>query len=58
MAGLTDNMVRSSALDLLNNPEAKGRGLATNDGERTEQVAESQTTSRGECSKQKTPDSS
>jgi hypothetical protein len=56
-AGSADNTVRRSALDLLNNPEAKGRGLAADDRERKEQVAESQTTSRGECSGQKTPES-
>jgi hypothetical protein len=55
--GPTDNTVRPSAPDLLNNPEAKGRGLAANNRENEEQVAESQTTSRGECSGQKTPES-
>ncbi len=56
-AGLTSSLKKQSALDLLNNPEAKGRGLGVDNREEKEQVAGSQTTSRGECSGQKTPES-
>jgi hypothetical protein len=52
-AGLTNNLEKQSALDLLNNPEAKGRGLVADNREKKEQVPGSQTTSRGECSGQK-----
>ncbi len=44
--------------DLVNNPEAKGRGLVDGKQEKKEQVTGPQTTSGGECSGQKTPDSS
>ncbi len=56
-AGLTSNLEKQTALDLLNNPEAKGRGLVADNREEKEQVTRSQTTSRGECSGQKTPES-
>ncbi len=46
------------APDLANNPEAKGRGLAEDDQEKKEQVTRPQATSGGECSGQKTLDSS
>jgi hypothetical protein len=49
-ASITRNRERQPALDLLNNPEAKGRGLIADDREKKEQVAGSQTTPRGECS--------
>jgi hypothetical protein len=54
-ADLTSNLEKRAAPDLLNNPEAKGRGLTA--GDREEPVTRSQTTSRGECSGQKMPDS-
>jgi hypothetical protein len=57
-AGLTSNPEKRTAPDLLNNPEAKGRGLIAGDREEEEPVTRSQTTSRGECSGQKAPDSS
>jgi hypothetical protein len=57
VAGLTSNLEKQSALNLLNNPEAKGRGLAADNREKKKQVAGSQTTSRGECSGQKMPES-
>jgi hypothetical protein len=57
-AGLTSNLERQTALDLLNNPEAKGRGLVASNREKKEPVTRSQTISRGECSGQKMPDSS
>jgi hypothetical protein len=57
-AGLTSNPEKQTALDLLNNPEAKGRGLVASDREKKEPVTRLQTTSRGECSGQKMPDSS
>jgi hypothetical protein len=56
-AGLTSNLEEQTALDLLNNPEAKGRGLVAGNQEKKEQVTRSQATSRGECSGQKTPES-
>ncbi len=56
-AGPTSNPEKQSALDLLNNPEAKGRGLVADNREEQEQVTGSQTTSRGECSGRKTPES-
>jgi hypothetical protein len=57
-AGTTSDREKPSALNLLTNPEAKGRGLIADSREKKEQVAGSQTTPRGECSGQKTPDSS
>ncbi len=56
-AGLTSNPEKQTAFDLLSNPEAKGRGLIASDQEKEEPVTRSQTTSRGECSRQKMPDS-
>ncbi len=52
-AGLASNPEKQTALDLLNNLEAKGRGLIASDREKKEPVTRSQTTSRGECSRQK-----
>jgi hypothetical protein len=57
-SGTTSDREKQSALDLLNNPEAKGRGLVADNRGKKEQVAGLQTTPRGECSGQKTPDSS
>jgi hypothetical protein len=57
-ASLTSNPEKRTAPDLLNNPEAKGRGLIAGDREEEEPAARSQTTSREVCSEQKTPDSS
>jgi hypothetical protein len=57
-AGTTSDREKQSALDLLDNPEAKGRGLVADNRGKKEQVAGSQTTPRGECSGQKTLDSS
>ncbi len=56
-AGLTSNPEKRTALDLLDNPEAKGRGLIASDRDKEEPATRSQTTSRGECFGQKTPDS-
>ncbi len=56
-AGLISNLEEQTALDLLNNPEAKGRGLVAKNREKKEQVTRSQATSRGECAGQKTPES-
>jgi hypothetical protein len=44
------------APDLVNNPEAKGRGLVDGGREKKVQVTGPQATSGGECSRQKTPD--
>ncbi len=57
-ADLTSNPEKQTALNLFNNPEAKGRGLIASDREKKEPVTRPQTTSRGECSGQKMPDSS
>ncbi len=57
-AGLACNVEKQAALDLLNNPEAKGRGLVAGHQGKKEQVTRSQATSGGECSGQKTPDRS
>jgi hypothetical protein len=57
-AGLTSNPEKRTAPDLLYNPEAKGRGLISGNREEEEPVTRSQTTPRGECFGQKTPDSS
>ncbi len=57
-AGLTSNLEKQTSLDLLNNPEAKGRGLVDGYREEEGQVTRSQMTSRGECSGQKMPDCS
>jgi hypothetical protein len=56
-AGLTSNLEKQTAFDLLNHPEAKGRGLVAGHRKKKEQVTKSQATSRGECSGQKTPES-
>jgi hypothetical protein len=53
-----DGLERQPAPDLANNPEAKGRGLAEGNQEKKEQATRPQATSGGECSGQKTPDSS
>ncbi len=55
-AGLPSSPEKQAALDLLNNPEAKGRGLVAGHREKKEQVTRPQATSGGECSGQKTPD--
>ncbi len=55
--GQTSGLEKQTALDLLNNPEAKGRGLVDGNREKKEQATGSQATSRGECSGQKIPDS-
>ncbi len=49
-------LVRQTAPDLANNPEAKARGLLDGDREKKEQVTGPQPTSGGECSGQKMPD--
>ncbi len=46
----TSGLEKQTALDLLNNPEAKGRGLIDGNQEKKEQVTGSQATSRGDCS--------
>ncbi len=51
-------LVKQTAPDLTNNPEAKGRGLVDGDQEKKAQVTGPQATSGGECSGQKTPDCS
>ncbi len=53
----TSELEKQTALDLLNNPEAKGRGLVGGNREKKELAPGSQATSRGECSGWKTPDS-
>ncbi len=55
--GQTSGLEKQTALDLLNNPEVKGRGLVDDNREKKEQATGSQVTSRGECSRQKMPDS-
>jgi hypothetical protein len=55
-AGLSCNPEKQVARDLLNNPEAKGRGLVAGHRGKKEQVTRPQATSGGECSGQKTPD--
>jgi hypothetical protein len=55
-ADLANGLKRKPALDLANNPEAKGRGLVDSGQEKEEQVARPQGTSGGECSGQKKPD--
>jgi hypothetical protein len=57
-AGLASSPEKRTAPDPLSNPEAKGRGLIAGDREEEKPATSSQTTSRGECSGQKTPDSS
>ncbi len=57
-AGLTSNPEKRTAPDPLHNPEAKGRGLVAGNRGKEEAVTRSRTTPRGECSGQKTPDSS
>jgi hypothetical protein len=56
-ANLTSKQGKQAALDLLSNPEAKGRGLINNDRTEMESRPRSTMTSRGECSRQKKPDS-
>ncbi len=55
-ASLTSKQGKQAAPDL-SNPEAKGRGLVNGDRTETESRSRSTTTSRGECSGQKKPDS-
>jgi hypothetical protein len=54
---LTSKQEKQAAPDLLSNPEAKGRGLINDSRPGTESMPKSKTTSRGECSGQKMPDS-
>jgi hypothetical protein len=56
-ASLTSKRGKQAGPDLLSNPEAKGRGLIKNDQTEAESTPRSETTSRGECSGQKKPDS-
>ncbi len=56
-ASLTSKQEKRAAPDLLSNPEAKGRGLINDGWTETESMPRSKTTSRGECSGQKKPDS-
>ncbi len=56
VASLSCSPEKQAALDLLNNPEAKSRGLVAGHREKEEQVTRPQATSGGECSGQKTPD--
>jgi hypothetical protein len=56
-ASLTSKEAKQAAPDLLRNPEAKGRGLINNNRTETVSVSRSRTTSRGECSGQKKPES-
>ncbi len=56
-ASLTSKQEKQAAPDLLSNPEAKGRGVINDDRPETESMPRSKTTSRGECSGQKMPDS-
>ncbi len=56
--GQAGGLEKQPAPDLANNPEAKGRGLADGSQEKKEQALRPQATSGGECSGQKTSDSS
>jgi hypothetical protein len=56
--GLANSLEKKPALDLANNPEAKGRGLVVGGREKKEQVTGPQATSGGECSGPRTPDCS
>jgi hypothetical protein len=56
-ASLTSKQEKQAAPDLLSNPEAKGRGVINDDRPETESMPRLKTTSRGECSGQKKPDS-
>jgi hypothetical protein len=56
-ASRTSKQEKSTAPDPLNNPEAKGRGLIGGNQTVAKSRSESMTTSRGECSGQKKPDS-
>jgi hypothetical protein len=56
-AGLTSNQEKQAPPDLLSNPKAKGRGLIAGDRIEEESATRTTTTSRGECSGQKMPDS-
>jgi hypothetical protein len=56
-ASLTNKQEKQAAPDLLSNPEAKGRGVINDGRPETESMPRSKTTSRGECSGQKMPDS-
>ncbi len=58
VAGLTSNPEKRTAPDLLYNPETKGRGLVAGNRGEEEETTRAQTTPIGECSGQKTPDSS
>jgi hypothetical protein len=56
--GQVSSLERQAVLDLLDNPEAKGRGLVGGNREKKEQGTGPHATSGGECSGQKTLDSS
>jgi hypothetical protein len=56
-ASLTSKQEKQAAPNLLSNPEAKGRGVINDGRPETESMPRSKTTSRGECSGQKMPDS-
>ncbi len=56
-ASRTSKQGKPTAPDPLSNPEARGRGLISNNRTATESRSRSTTTSRGECSGQKKPDS-
>jgi hypothetical protein len=56
-ASRTSKQGKLTAPDPLSNPEAKGRGLITDNRTVTESRSRSTTTSRGECSGQEKPDS-
>jgi hypothetical protein len=51
-----DGLKKQTAPDLVNNPEAKDRGLFDGRQEKKEQPPRPQATSGGKCSGQKTPD--
>jgi hypothetical protein len=56
-ASLTSKQGKQAAPDLLSNPEAKGGGMIKDDQTEAESTPRSKTTSIGECSGQKKPDS-
>ncbi len=56
-ASRTSKQGKPTAPDPLSNPEAKGRGLVSDNRTVTEARSRSTTTSRGECSGQEKPDS-
>ncbi len=52
-AGQASSLEKQTVLDLLDNPETKGRGLVAGNREKKEQVTGPHATTRGECSGQK-----